>query len=213
MKLYNYWRSTTSYRVRSALNIKGVSYEKVTVDLLGNGQLEKDYLALNPQGLVPTLVLDDGTVLTQSLAIIEYLDAVYPLCPLLPLDPLARAKVRALAYFIALDIHPINNLRIIRKLSSSYGMTEEQGKNWRRHWIREGFKAVESQISQNSKFAFGDEPDLSDLCIVAECYNARRWGLEIEEFSGISRVESACLSEPAIESAHPDNQPEASLVV
>ena len=209
MKLYSYWRSTTSYRVRAALNLKGVAYDTVPVDLVAGDQRAADYLALNPGAGVPTLVLADGTALIQSMAILDYLDATWPEPRLIPVDPLERARVLAAAHTVALDIHPVNNLRLIGQLKSRFGATPEQSTAWMCHWMDAGFTALEAQLADSAAFSFGDAPDLADLCIVAQVYNARRWGLDLAPFPKVSRVERACLAVPAIAAAHPDRQPDA----
>ncbi|WP_171231120.1 maleylacetoacetate isomerase [Ruegeria sp. HKCCA6707] len=209
MKLYSYWRSTTSYRVRAALNLKGLAYETIPVDLTAGAQQAEDYVRLNPGKGVPTLVLDDGTVLTQSLAIIDYLDAVVPSPRLIPEEPAQRARVLAAAHTVALDIHPVNNLRLIGQLKSRYGATPEQARDWMDHWMTEGFNALEPQLSDTSTFSFGEAPDLADLCLVAQVYNAHRWGVDLSPFPKITRVEQACLGLPEIAAAHPDQQPDA----
>lgn len=209
MKLYSYWRSTTSYRVRAALNLKGVPYETIPVDLVAGDQRADSYTALNPGAGVPTLVLDDGTVLTQSMAILDYIDATWPAPRLIPEDPLTRARVTAAAHTVALDIHPVNNLRLIGQLKARFGATPEQAQDWMCYWMAQGFAALEQQLAADTEFAFGTAPDLADLCIVAQCYNARRWGVDLMEFPKVARVEAACLNVPAIAAAHPDQQPDA----
>lgn len=208
MKLYSYWRSTTSFRVRAALNLKGVAYETVAVDLVAGDQAASDYAAINPGKGVPTLVLDDGTVLTQSMAILDYLDAVHPQPRLIPEDPIARAKVMAVAHTVAVDIHPVNNLRLIGQLKSRFGASPDQATDWMCHWMREGFTAVEALLPPSDAFAFGDAPNIADICITAQVYNARRWGLDLAAFPDITRIEQLCLNSPAIAGAHPDNQPD-----
>ncbi len=209
MKLYSYWRSTTSYRVRAALNLKSIAYELVPVDLVAGQQRDEDYRALNPNAGVPTLVLDDGTVLTQSMAILDYLDAAWPTPRLIPQDSLDRAKVMAAAHTVACDIHPVNNLRVIAELKSRFGATPDQAREWMCHWIGEGFTSLEHQLASDTAFSFGSSPDIADLCIVAQIYNARRWGLDLTPFPKLRRVEAACLDVPAIMAAHPDQQNEA----
>lgn len=209
MKLYSYWRSTTSYRVRAALNLKGVAYETVPVDLAAGEQRAPDYVKLNPGKGVPTLVLDDGTVLTQSMAILDYIDATWPEPALIPQDSFERARVLAVAHTIALDVHPVNNLRLIGQLKSRFGATAEQAQDWMCYWMAEGFAAVEAMVSDDSAFALGDAPNLADLCIVAQVYNARRWGLDLAPFPNLARIEANALSVPAIAAAHPDQQPDA----
>ena len=209
MKLYSYWRSTTAYRVRAALNLKGLSYEIETVNLLEKEQKSPDYLALNPSGAVPTLRLDDGTLLTQSLAIMDYLDSLAPEPLLIPQDPRARAKVLAAAYTIALDVHPLNNLRVIERLKGEFAAEPNAVRRWMLHWMVEGCTALEVQLSGAHRFCFGSLPDLSDLCLVAQLYNARRWGLDTSAYPKLRRVEAACLEHPAIAAAHPGRQPDA----
>lgn len=209
MKLYSYWRSTTSFRVRAALNLKGVAYEIVPVDLVAGDQRAADYLALNPGGGVPTLILENGTALIQSMAILDYIDSTWPEIQLIPSDPLERARVMAAAHTVALDIHPVNNLRLIGELKSRFSASPEQTRDWMCHWMGAGFTALEPQLQDGASFAFGDTPNLADLCIVAQVYNARRWDLDLAPFPRISRVEAACLAVPAIAAAHPDKQPDA----
>ncbi|ABD54354.1 maleylacetoacetate isomerase [Jannaschia sp. CCS1] len=209
MILYSYWRSTTSYRVRAALNLKGIAYEQRPVDLVAGDQRAPDYAVLNPGLGVPALTLDDGTTLTQSLAIIDYLDATYPEPSLLPADPLLRARVLAAAHTVALDIHPVNNLRVIGRLKSHHAATPEDAQIWMRHWMAEGFTALETLLPDRATFAFTDTPTLADLCIVAQCYNAHRWGLPLTPFPHIQRIEAACRATPEIAAAAPEAQPDA----
>jgi maleylacetoacetate isomerase/maleylpyruvate isomerase len=209
MKLYSYWRSTTSYRVRAALNLKSIAYELVPVDLVAGQQRDEDYRALNPNAGVPTLVLDNGTVITQSMAILEYVDTMWPTPRLIPQDSLDRARVMAAAHTVACDIHPVNNLRVMAELKSRFGTTADQAREWMCHWIGEGFTSLERQLASDTAFSFGFSPDIADLCIVAQIYNARRWGLDLTPFPKLRRVEAACLDVPAIMAAHPDQQNEA----
>ena len=213
MKLYSYWRSTTSYRVRAALNLKGLSYETRPIDLVAGEQGNADYASLNPGKGVPALELDDGTVLTQSLAILDYLDAAHPEPRLQPSDPLKRARVLAAAHIVALDIHPVNNLRIMKMLKNDFEATPEQTVSWMQYWMQQGFSALEPMLLDQTPFAFGDDPDLADLCIVAQVYNARRWGLDLTPYPKIERVEKACLAVPEIAAAHPDKQPDANVTI
>lgn len=206
MKLYSYSRSTTSYRVRAALNLKGLQYDLEPVDLVGGAQRQADYLALNPGAGVPTLVLDDGTVLTQSLAILEYLDTVAPDPLLLPKDPVLRAKVQAAAHTVALDIHPVNNLRVVQHLKAEHGFTAEMAQEWMCHWMAQGFAALEALLTDEGRFCFGETPSLADLCLIAQAYNAHRWGLSLAPYPKVQRVEAACLAIPEIQAAHPDTQ-------
>ncbi|WP_224814215.1 maleylacetoacetate isomerase [Hasllibacter sp. MH4015] len=210
MILYSYWRSTTSYRVRAALNLKGVPYETRAVDLVAGDQTTPDYLALNPGGGVPALRLDDGTILTQSLAIIDYLDATFPEPPMLSGDTTTRAGQLAVALSVATDIHPVNNLRVIGQLKARFNASPDDAKAWMQHWMAEGFTATEALLPDTpAPFSFGDAPTLPDLCITAQAYNAHRWGLDLAPFPKIARVESACLANPAIAAAAPERQPDA----
>lgn len=211
MKLYSYWRSTTSYRVRAALNLKGLAYETVPVDLVAGDQCASDYASINPGKGVPTLVLADGATLTQSMAILEYLDAVHPVPRLIPMAPLERASVMAVAHTVALDIHPVNNLRVTDQLKTRLKATAEQTSDWMCHWIHEGFASVEAQLPDSDTFAFGDTPNVADICITAQTYNARRWGVDLAAFPNITHIERLCRTIAAIVDAHPDNQPDAKV--
>lgn len=209
MRLYSYWRSTTSYRVRIALNLKGVAYETCPVDLVAGEQRDAAYAALNPVQGVPTLVLDDGTTLVQSMAILEYLDTLYPAPRLIPEDPLQRAKTMAVAQTVAMDIHPVNNLRVIGQLKARFGATAEDAKTWMQHWMKTGFTAVEALLPDGDAYAFGDAPNIADVCLSAQLYNAHRWGVDLNPFPKIARIENLCSQHPAFSAAHPDNQPDA----
>ncbi len=211
MKLYSYWRSSTSYRVRAALNLKGLGYETVSVDLVAGDQRAEDYLTLNPGATVPTLVLEDGTALTQSLAILDYLDATWPEPRIIPVGARARARVLAAAHTVALDIHPVNNLRLLNELKTRFGASQDQLADWMCHWMRSGLDALEAQLEDSTPFAFGTAPDIADLCIIAQLYNARRWGLELTTYPKLCRVEKACLALPEIAAAHPDQQPDVKV--
>jgi maleylacetoacetate isomerase/maleylpyruvate isomerase len=209
MKLYSYWRSTTSYRVRAALNLKGVIYDTLPVDLVAGDQRGDAYRAVNPGGGVPSLVLDDGTVVIQSLAIIDYLDAIYPDPPMLSGDPVARCQQLAAALIVGTDIHPVNNLRVVAQLKTRFGASAEDARDWMQHWMAEGFGTLEAMLPARDGFAFGAAPDLADLCITAQAYNAERWGLPLDAYPKVARITAACLNVPAIRAAHPDNQPDA----
>ncbi|MBZ8117728.1 maleylacetoacetate isomerase [Roseovarius sp. LXJ103] len=211
MKLYSYWRSTTSYRVRAALNLKGLVYDTVPIDLVAGDQRAPEYTALNAGKGVPTLVLDDGSVLTQSMAILEYIDATWPEPQLIPSDPVLRARVMAVAHTVAMDIHPVNNLRLIGQLKSRFGATPDQAKDWMCHWMNEGFTTLEAVLPGGDAFAFGDTPNIADICITAQAYNAHRWGVDLMKFPNTARIERLCLGVPAIFDAHPDNQPDAKV--
>ncbi|WP_170432235.1 maleylacetoacetate isomerase [Ruegeria arenilitoris] len=209
MKLYSYWRSTTSYRVRIALNLKGLSYETSPVNLVTGEQRAPDYAALNPGKGVPTLVLEDGTVLTQSLAIIEYLDATVPEPPLLPKEPLMRARVQAAVQTIALDVHPVNNLKVLTYLKAQMGLTADGQLDWFHHWMTEGFAAYQALLPKGTAFSFGETPDLADICLVAQLYNAHRWGVDMSPFPRLLEIEERALSLAAFNDARPENQPDA----
>ncbi|MEP4196884.1 MAG: maleylacetoacetate isomerase [Aliishimia sp.] len=211
MILYSYWRSTTSYRVRAALNLKGVAYETAPVDLVAGEQRDPTYMSLNPGAGVPTLVLDDGTALTQSMAILDYIDATWPEPRLIPADPLERAKVLAAAHSFALDVHPVNNLRVVKHIQNEFTTTDDTVREWMQHWMTKGCTALEEQISPDTTFSFGEAPDIADLCLVAQLYNAHRWGVDLTPFPKINRVETACLAIPEIAAAHPDKQPDAKV--
>jgi maleylacetoacetate isomerase len=209
MRLYDYWRSSAAYRVRIALNLKGLDYEQVAVNLRSGGQRTLDYMAKNPQGLVPTLE-EAGQHLTQSLAIIEYLDETRPEPPLLPREPLARAQVRALAQLVACDIHPLNNLRVLQRLEHRLGLDEREIGAWYRHWLNEGFAALEGQLKTTAgRYAFGDAPTLADICLVPQVYNAKRYRLDLLPFPTIRRIEEACQVLPAFDMARPERQRDA----
>ena len=212
MQLYSYWRSTTSFRVRAVLNLKGIACEIVAVDLLAGEQLLPSYLSMNRGAGVPTLVLDDGSVLTQSLAIIDYLDSQWAEPKLIPDDPKRRSQVLALAHTIAQDVHPVNNLKVLKQLKSRFQATADDVGNWVRYWMVEGFAAAETLIPGNTEFAFGNgQPDLSDICLAAQVYNAQRWKLDLNPFPKVQYVTKNTLNLPAIQAAHPDNQPDAKV--
>lgn len=210
MRLHSYWRSSASYRVRIALNLKGLAYETVPVSLVTEGgqQHNPAYAALNPQELVPVLVLDDGTALTQSLAIIDYLEALVPTPALLPADPVARARVLAVAHAVAMDIHPVNNLRVMAHLGQAFGADAPARTAWMQHWMQTGFAALE-QMVRPVPFAFGATPGLADICLTAQLYNARRWALDLTPYPNLTGIETACLALPAFARAAPDAQADA----
>jgi maleylpyruvate isomerase len=208
--LYTYFRSSAAYRVRIALNLKGLTAEMVPIHLQKQGGLNRkpEYRAINPQMRVPALKLDSGDVLIQSLAIIEYLDEAHPQPALLPDDLIARAKVRALAQLTACDIHPLNNVGPLRYLKNQLGQAQAQIDAWYRHWILDGFDALEALI-EASPYACGKEVTLADICLVPQVYNARRFNVALERFPKIAAVEEACNQLPAFERARPENQPDA----
>lgn len=208
MKLYSYWRSTTAYRVRIALNLKGIDYTTLPVDLLKGEESAPDYVALNPGQSVPTLVLDDGTVLTQSMAILDWLDEAHPEPALLPAAAVERAKVRAAALTIATDIHPVNNLRVVAKLKGM-GHSQDEAVAWMNDWMTRGFTAFQQLILPDTPYCFGDTPGLADLCIVPQLYNAHRWGCDLASFTRLTEIENRCLTHAAFDAARPENQPDA----
>ena len=210
MKLYGYFRSSAAFRVRISLNLKKLEYETAAIHLRRNDQTRSDYLAVNPQGLVPTLV-DDSRTLIQSLAIIEYLDETYPDPPLLPTHPAERARVRALAEIVACDIHPINNLRVLRYLTHSLGHDEAAIASWYNHWIAAGFQAFEKLLTADSrtgKFCRGDAPSLADVTLVPQVVNAERYQLDLTPYPTLTRVFGNCMALEPFRDAHPDNQPD-----
>ena len=201
--LYDYWRSSASYRVRIALNLKRVDYERVAVDLLAGDQRSDAHLLRNPQGFVPTLIAD-GKSLTQSLAIIDYLDAVVPAPPLVPRDPADRAHVLAMALTVACDIHPLNNLRVLKRLTAM-GVDQPARDDWYRHWVKEGLDALEIMAAPSAgRFLFGDSPSLADICLVPQLYNARRFDLPLETYPTLLRADREASRLDAIAAAHPD---------
>jgi len=210
MKLYGYFRSSAAYRVRIALNLKGLAHEHAFVHLTRNGGAQKSpgYIARNPQGLVPALELDGGTILTQSLAIIEYLDEAFPEPPLLPQQSVARAHVRAIAQAVACDIHPLNNLRVLQYLRHRMGQDKEAVEAWYRHWIVSGFGAIEKMIGEDG-FCAGGQVTLADVCLVPQIFNARRYEIDLAPYPRIRRVEEMCGAIAAFADAHPSRQPDA----
>jgi maleylpyruvate isomerase len=210
VKLYGYFRSSAAYRVRIALNLKGLAPEHVFVHLTcdGGGQNSPDYMARNPQKLVPALELDGGEVLTQSLAIIEYLDEVYPDPPLLPAGGAARAHVRAIAQAVACDIHPLNNLRVLQYLRHRMNQDKAAVDTWYRHWVETGFAAIDQMIGKDG-YCHGGQVSLADVCLVPQIFNARRFDVDLGCYPRIARVEEVCGAIPAFADAHPDRQPDA----
>jgi maleylpyruvate isomerase len=210
MLLYDYYRSSAAYRVRIALNLKGLEAERRFVHLRKGEQRAPDYLRTNPQGLIPTLVVGDRR-LTQSLAIIEYLDEKHPEPPLLPRDAEGRAFVRSIALAIACDIHPIDNTRVLAYLEKPLGLDQATRDEWYRHWIREGFKAIEALVSQRpaSTFCCGDTPTIADICLVPQVANANRFKVDLSPYPRIRSIEAACQELAAFQKARPDQQPDA----
>jgi maleylacetoacetate isomerase len=210
VKLYSYFRSSAAYRVRIALNVKGLTYETVPVHLIKDGGHNKrpEYRAVNPQMKVPALVTPEGEALIQSLAIIEYLDETHPLPSLLPKDPVARAKVRALAQIIACEIHPLNNTAPLRYLKNQLSQEQSAIDAWYHHWVLEGFEALEALI-EPGPYACGKDLTLADVCLVPQVFNARRLKVPLDKFPKIVGVDAACQTLPAFKRARPDNQPDA----
>lgn len=204
MRLYSFFRSSASFRVRIALNLKGVDYEIVPVELLRDEHRQPEFLALNPQATVPTLD-DDGVVLAQSLAIIEYLDARVPAPRLIPAEPVARARVQWLAQLIACEIHPLNNLRVRRHLASELGLDDAAVERWQRHWIAEAFGPLEALVARWSggRYCFGDAVSLADVCLVPQVYNARRVSTDLTPYPTLVRIADALAREPAFARASP----------
>ncbi|WP_343620212.1 maleylacetoacetate isomerase [Acinetobacter proteolyticus] len=208
MKLYSYFRSSAAYRVRIALNLKALPYETEAVHLIKNEQQLASYRALNPSQLLPTL-LDQDQTFTQSLSILEYLEERYPANPLLPKDLVERAKVRAFAQSIACDIHPINNLRVLKYLQNDLAISNEQKTLWYRHWILEGFHSLEMQLQHsNGQFCFGSQPTFADCCLIPQVYNAKRFKIDLSAFPKIESIYQHCLTLPAFLNATPEQQPD-----
>jgi maleylpyruvate isomerase len=210
VKLHSYFRSSAAYRVRIALNLKGVAYETASVHLVKDGGHNKrpEFRAINPQMRVPALVTPAGDVLIQSLAIIDYLEATYPDPPLFPKDPIARAKARALAEIVACDIHPLNNIGPLRYLKNTMGQEQSAIDAWYHHWVIAGFEAIEALI-EGAPYACGGQVTLADLCLVPQVYNARRLKVPLDKFPKIVAVDEACLKLDAFDRARPEKQPDA----
>ena len=204
--LYDYFRSSASYRVRIALNLKGVEYEQRSVNLADGAQKRDEFRSLNPQGFVPMLEID-GQKLTQSLSIIVYLDQKYPAPSLLPADPADAAHVRSLALTVACDIHPLNNLRVLKYLRGPLGVSEEAKDEWYRHWVAEGLAALEEMARPRAgAFLFGDSPTIADVCLVPQLYNARRFSVPIADYPTLRRADETASAHAAFAAAHPDRQ-------
>ena len=202
--LYDYHRSSACYRVRIALNLKGIAYSAVPVNLLEGEQQAEDYRVRNPQGFVPTLEVD-GLRLVQSLAIIDWLEARHPERPLYPADPADRAHVLALALTVACDVHPLNNLRVLKYLSGELGQPQEARDAWYRHWVAEGLAALEAMAARGAgRFLFGDAPTLADLCLVPQMFNARRFEVPLEDYPTLVRADAEANALEAFAAAHPD---------
>ncbi|WP_374556491.1 maleylacetoacetate isomerase [Thermomonas sp.] len=213
LQLYSYWRSSAAYRVRIGLNLKGLPYDIVPVHLVRDGgqQHSDAYRVLNPQELVPTLGHGQRR-LTQSLAILEYLDEVWPTPPLLPATARERQRVRALALLVACEVHPLNNLRVLQYFEHEWNVPQPERDQWVKHWIEDGFRAAEALLAEHPStgdFCEGEMPTLADCCLVPQVYNARRFGVDLTPYPTIRRIEAACLALPAFDAARPENQPDA----
>ena len=213
LRLYSYWRSSAAYRVRIGLNLKGLRYETIPVHLVRDGgeQHQAEYAALNPQQLVPTLT-HGVRVIRQSLAILEYLDEAWPSPRLLPMTARDRARVRSLAQLVAADIHPLNNLRVMRYFEQTWSVPQSERDEWTKHWIVEGFDAMEALLANDAAtgtYCHGQTPGLADCCLVPQVFNARRFGVDMAAFPTIARIEQACLELPAFADARPEKLPDA----
>ena len=211
LTLHGFFRSSASYRVRAGLNLKGLAYDRKSYVLRKGEQRSPDYLTLNPQGLVPALETPDG-VMSQSLAILEWLDETHPDPRFLPETPKARARVRGLAHIVALDIHPINNLRVLFYIRDRFGADDETQADWFRHWVTEAFGPLEQRLAsepETGRVCHGDTPGLADLCLAGQVINNQRFGVDMSTYPTISRIFSACMDLDAFVDAMPDNQPDA----
>jgi maleylacetoacetate isomerase len=208
VKLYTYFRSSAAFRVRIALNLKGLAYEPLFVHLAKGEHRKPEYAAVNPQALLPTLVLDDGARLTQSLAIMEYLEEKHPRPALLPKHALGRARVRSLANLVASEIHPLNNLRTLQHLRRALGQNEEQINAWYRHWVADGLAKLEAEL-KNDPFCYGDSPTVADCCLVPQIFNAQRYQCDLAPYPRTMRVFERCMSLEAFDRAQPAKQPDA----
>lgn len=211
MKLYGYFRSSAAYRVRIALNLKGIAVRHIPIHLLKDSgeQTLPAYLSRNPQAIVPSLELDDGTILTQSLAIIEYLEAIHPSPRLIPAEAIAAAKVRAVALAVACEIHPLNNLRVLTYLKGPLQRTQAEVDEWYRHWVLHGGLDAIEQMLPGDSFCFGDGPTLADCCLIPQLFNARRFKVQLDHLPKILRAEQSCLALEAFAAAHPSRQADA----
>ena len=212
MKLFGYWRSTAAYRVRIALNLKGIEVEHRSVHLVKGGgeQHQEDYRSMNPEGLVPLLVDGDAQI-SQSLAIIHYLERTHPEPSLLSSDPLLSAQIESVAQSICCDIHPLNNLRVLQYLSREWGVSDDDKQAWYAHWIEQGFTALETRLASQpeSRFCFSDKPTLADVCLVPQVYNANRFHCPMDAYPRIQAINAACLELDAFDDARPEVQPDA----
>lgn len=211
MRLYTYFRSSAAFRVRIALNLKGVAYEPRFVHLAKGEHRKPEFTQVNAQALLPTLELDDGTRLNQSLAIIEYLEQTHPQPPLLPKDAPAKARVRSLSYLVASEIHPLNNLRVLQHLKRALGQTEEQVNAWYRYWIADGLAKLEAELVRpgTGRFSHGNDPGMADCCLVPQIFNAKRYNCDLAPYPSTLRVFEQCMKLDAFDRAQPSKQPDA----
>jgi maleylacetoacetate isomerase len=211
MKLHGYFRSSAAFRVRIALNLKGLRYDDAFRHLRKGEHLKEDYARINPQKLLPALQLDNGSVLTQSLAIVEYLEETHPQPPLLPREAVARAQVRALAMIPACEIHPLQNLRVLKYVRDTYGQDEAGSFAWGRHWNEIGLEAYENMLAGQStagRYSWGDAPTIADVCLVPQIFGAKRFGTELARFPRVMRIYDACMQLDAFDRAQPSKQPD-----
>jgi maleylacetoacetate isomerase len=210
VKLYSYFRSSAAFRIRIALQLKGLEYDYIAVNLLKSEQKSASYLAKNPQGLLPALELDSGQTLSQSVALLEWLEECHPQPPLLPLDALQRARVRSVVNSITCDVHPLCNMAVTTYLKARYEANQQDIMHWYHTWMQRGFNAIEKVLAENNtRCAFGNEPSMADICIVPQVYNARRFNIDLAPFPHLVRVADYCRSLPAFSTASPENQPDS----
>jgi maleylacetoacetate isomerase/maleylpyruvate isomerase len=209
VKLYTYFRSSAAFRVRIALNLKGVPYQPVFVHLAKGEHRKPEYAKVNPQALVPTLELDDGTRLNQSLAIIEFLEEKHPRPALLPKDALGRARVRSLSNLVASEIHPVNNLRVLQHLKRALGQSQDEIDTWYRYWIADGLAKLEAELQGKHRFCHGDTPTMADCCLVPQIFNAKRYNSDLAPYPNTMRVFDECMKLEAFDRAQPSKQPDA----
>ena len=209
MRLYSYFRSSAAYRIRIALALKGLAYDIHPVNLVASEQRAAPYREINPQGLVPAVALDDGTTISQSMAILEWLEETYPQPPLYDADAIVRAQQRALCQHIACDIHPLNNLRVLHYLRDDLALDEDAVSTWYAHWVREGFNAMESAVARMpSPFSLGDEPGMVEVLLVPQMYNARRFSVDLQAYPSLRALDARCAEIEAFIAAHPSRQPD-----
>ena len=209
IKLYNYWRSSSAYRVRIALNLKQINHELVSVNLLQGEHQEDWYGEKNPAKSIPTLEIDDGTCLTQSLVIIDYLEKIQLIPVLIPQEQIIRAKILSVAYDVAMEMQPINNLKILQYLKKKHNFTEEIVKEWMNHWMSRALAIIESKVNPNTTFCFSNEPTLADVCLIPQLYNAERWGIDLSPYPQLQQIQKNTFQLQAFQQAHPDQQPDA----